>query len=211
MSKPIVILALAALTAVAPPQDDFEPLLSPGADGNAGWSHHGPGRFDFDPETGVLESHGGMGLHWYSAREFSDFVLELEFKTSKLESNSGIFVRVPGPLKNDDYIYHSLEIQIYDDAVDDPVHLTGAAYDAAPASHLASKPTGEWNQYRISFIGERLTVQLNGETVLDWDAEPGGKVRDITGSGFIGLQNHDRDSSVWFRNVRIKEVAASSD
>ena len=26
----------------------------------------------------------------------------------------------------------------------------------------------------------------------------------------IGLQNHDRDSSVWFRNIRIKELGADT-
>jgi len=42
-----------------------------------GWNHYGPGYFDLDSETGVLTSHGGMGLFWYSVKEYGDFVLEL--------------------------------------------------------------------------------------------------------------------------------------
>jgi len=201
----------------------FESLIAQGDDGRyhkGGWNHYGPGYFLLDPENGVLESHGGMGLFWYSAQEYSDFVLELEFKTSKLESNTGVFLRVPGVPSSDDYIYHSFEVQIYDgpteeierdgavyDAPTEEIHRTGAAFDAEPPSHLASAPTGQWNQFRIAFIGDQLTVELNGEQVLDWQAEPRGKVKDFVARGYIGLQNHDADTSVWFRNIRVRDLS----
>jgi hypothetical protein len=47
---------------------------------------------------------------------------------------------------------------------------------------------------------------LNGIGVLDWDAKPGGKVRDFAAEGYIGLQNHDSRSPAYFRNVFIKEI-----
>ena len=31
------------------------------------------GYFELDEHTGVLTSHGGMGLLWYSVREYGDF------------------------------------------------------------------------------------------------------------------------------------------
>ncbi|HJO03287.1 MAG TPA: DUF1080 domain-containing protein [Acidobacteriota bacterium] len=193
------------------PDDGYEDLIQQHGDGRfhkGGWNHYGPGYFVLDPETGVLESHGGMGLMWYSAREFSDFALELEFKTSKLESNSGVFVRVPGFPTSNDYIFHSFEIQIYD-APEERIHQTGAVYDAEAATRLASRPTGEWNHMRVTFVGDHITVEVNGETVVDWDAEPRGKVADFAASGFVGLQNHDHDSSVWFRNIRAKDLTAA--
>lgn len=174
----------------------------------AGWNHYGPGWFDIDAETGVLESHGGMGLFWYAGRTFADFELALEFKTSKPESNSGVFLRVPEMPASDEYIYHSFEVQIHDTA-EQAIHRTGAVYDAEPASGAASRPTGEWNEMRIRFVGSRITVWLNGEQVVDWEAEPRGKIRDFAPEGYIGLQNHDRDSSVWFRNVRVRELDAT--
>ena len=33
-----------------------------------GWNHYGPGYFTIDKDTGVLETIGGMGLFWYSAK-----------------------------------------------------------------------------------------------------------------------------------------------
>ena len=105
----------------------------------AGWNHYGPGYFELDEQTGVLTSHGGMGLLWYSVREYGDFILELDFMTEVENANAGVFLRVPGPPSSDDYIYHSWEIQI-DDA-SDGVHHTGAVYDAeAPAAQPPPGP-----------------------------------------------------------------------
>ncbi len=169
-----------------------------------GWNHYGPGYFILDESTGVLKSQGGMGLLWYSAQKYRDFVLELEFKCSRPETNSGVFLRVPQVPVNNDYIYHSFEIQI-DDA-GKGIHHTGAAYDAeAPKAH-ASKPTGEWNQIKLTFLGKRIQVELNGVAVLDWEAEPRGKVKDFADEGYVGLQNHDSRSPVFFRNIFIKEI-----
>jgi hypothetical protein len=170
----------------------------------AGWNHYGPGHFELDAETGVLTSSGGMGLLWYSVREYGDFVLELEYMTEVENANSGVFLRVPGVPSSDDYIYHSWEIQIDDRS--EGIHHTGAVYDAEPPTKSASKGPGEWNHFKLTFVGNHITVELNGETVVDWDAEPRGKVEDFAASGYVGIQNHDRQTSTRFRNIFIKAL-----
>lgn len=185
----------------------FEQILRQNDNGRYskhGWNHYGPGYFELDPETGVLTSHGGMGLFWYAAQEYDDFVLDLEFKCASAETNSGVFVRVPGMPTSDEYIYHSFEIQIND--AGEGIHKTGAAYDAEAPTVDAFNPPGEWNRYRITFRGSHLTVELNGQTVLDWEAEPRGKVADFAPRGYIGLQNHDDRSPVYFRNIYVREL-----
>lgn len=202
--------------------EGFVPLIEREGGGFSkhGWNHYGPGWFTLDHETGILEAHGGMGLLWHAAEMFGDFALRLEFMTSVPESNSGIFLRVPEVPVSDDYIYHSFEIQIHDTA-EEAIHQTGGVYDAeapsaiqhtggvfdaeAPTQHRAHPP-GVWNEMEISFIGDRITVALNGTQVVDWAAEPRGKVEDFAQQGFIGLQNHDWDTSVYFRNVRVKKL-----
>jgi len=169
-----------------------------------GWNHYGPGSFELDPETGVLTSHGGMGLFWYSVKEYGDFVLELEFKTGDVRTNSGIFLRVPGILSSNDYIYHSFEIQIDDHL--EGIHHTGAVYDAEAPSERASLAPGEWNQFKITFNGGHIEVELNGKKVIDWEAEPRGKITDFAQRGYIGLQNHDDRSPVYFRNIFVKQL-----
>ncbi|MCH8069184.1 MAG: DUF1080 domain-containing protein [Candidatus Marinimicrobia bacterium] len=186
---------------------DWEQILGKqnGKFNKDGWNHNGLGYFTLDRDTGVLTSHGGSGLFWYSPKKYRDFILELDFKCSDLKSNSGIFLRVPGvPVREEDYTHHSFEVQIND--AGKGIHKTGGIYDAAAPTVDASNPTGEWNHYRITFKGKNIQVELNGQAVLDWDAKPSGKIADFAEEGYIGLQNHDRDISVSFRNIFVKEL-----
>jgi hypothetical protein len=170
-----------------------------------GWRHQGPGGFTLDSTAGVLKSYGGMGLLWYGAKQYGDFVLELDFRCADSATNSGVFLRVPGEPTSDEYIYHSFEIQI-SDAVGEGIHRTGAVYDAEAPSDSASRAPGEWNHFAITFRGSHITVVLNDKKVIDWDAAPRGKVRDFAPRGYIGLQNHDDRSPVEFRNVLVREL-----
>ncbi|MBN1273719.1 MAG: DUF1080 domain-containing protein [Candidatus Aminicenantes bacterium] len=186
--------------------DDYEEILSSynGMYSKHGWNHYGPGTFELNERTGVLKSFGGMGLLWYAKKKCKDFILELDFKCGKKNTNSGVFLRVPEVPTSDDYIYHSFEIQIYDSG--EGIHKTAAVYDAEPPSKDAFRPTGEWNHYKITFKGKHIRVELNGEEVINWEAEPRGKVKNFADEGYIGLQNHDRDTSVYFRNIQVKEL-----
>jgi sugar phosphate isomerase/epimerase len=170
-----------------------------------GWNHYGPGYFELDEKTGVLKGQGGMGLLWYAVKGYKDFILELDYKCADENTNSGIFLRVPEMPASDDYIYHSFEIQINPAGKD--IHKTGAVYDAEAPVKDAFYPPGEWNHFKISFIGNRIKIELNGELILDWEAEPRGKVRDFASEGYIGLQNHDSRSPVYFKNVYIKDLS----
>ena len=169
-----------------------------------GWNHYGPGYFTLDKNTGFLETIGGMGLFWYSVKKYKNFILELDYKTSEQKANSGIFLRIPEVPVNDDYIYHSFEIQINDKGKG--AHKTAAVYNANAASKDVSNPPGEWNHYKITFIDDRITVELNGALVNDWKAFPKGKVKDFSDEGYIGIQNHDWDTKVSFKNILIKEL-----
>jgi len=185
---------------------DYEEILSYryGGYSKAGWNHYGPGYFILDEKTGILKSQGGMGLFWYSVKKYKDFVLELEYKTTKKDTNSGVFYRVPEMPVSDDYIYHSFEIQVYDVGKD--VYKTAAVYDAEPPKFDAFKQTGEWNHYKITVKGKNVQVELNGKLVVNWQMEPRGKVKDFALEGYIGLQNHDSISPVFYRNRFIKEL-----
>lgn len=186
--------------------EDYEQLLKSkwGRYSKHGWNHYGPGYFELDEKEGVLKSQGGMGLFWYSVKKFKDFVLEVDFKCAQKETNSGIFLRVPDVPTSDDYIYHSFEVQIYDAGED--IHKTAAIYDAEAPSASVSKPTGEWNHMKITFQGKHIQVELNGTRVIDWEAEPRGKIRDFAAEGYIGLQNEDGIAPVYLRDIFIKEL-----
>ena len=49
----------------------------------------------------------------------------------------------------------------------------------------ADKPVGQWNTFVLTMKGDRLTVELNGQTVIDKAQLPG-----LPESGPLGLQHH---------------------
>ena len=186
-------------------------LISQRSDGRftkAGWNHYGPGYWILHPWEGTLEAHGGMGLLWYSKKKFKDFILELDYMTEAKSTNSGIFVRVPDVPTSDDYIHHSFEVQIYDPGTNSGgIHMTGAIYDAHAPTELASKGPGKWNHYKITCIGKRIKVELNGKLVNDWEmTAPIGKIKDFALEGYIGIQNHDWNTRLWVKNIKVTEL-----
>ncbi len=214
----LVVAALAAIAVAAPPPAPSAHQGDQGAPRGFtrilvqrqgrwvldGWRHFGPGSFTLDSTTGVLETHGGMGLLWYASREYQNFQLQLDFKSADAASNSGVFLRVPTEPVSDDYIAHAWEIQINDAGAG--VHTTGAVEGAVAPSRKAVRRPGQWNRYLITFRQSHITVVLNGRTVVDWEAEPRGEVLDFSGTGFIGLQNHEGGGPVWFRDIFVREL-----
>jgi hypothetical protein len=169
-----------------------------------GWHVAGRGGFRVLAD-GVVESYGGPGLFWYADKAFEDYVLSVEWRITRLEDNSGVFLRFP-PLTHSPQpaIQRGYEVQIDDRGRDpnrrilgSPLHLTGAIYELAPARRRCSRPPGEWNMFEISARGSTLAVKLNAKEVslLENAArEP---------CGHIGLQNHHDGSAVQFRDLRI--------
>lgn len=75
----------------------------------------------------------------------------------------------------------------------------------------ADKPVGEWNTFEITMKGDRLTVVLNGQTVIE-----NAQLPDVPASGKLALQHHGgrgkdgqmtaASSLIQFRNIFIKEL-----
>lgn len=165
-----------------------------------GWNMCGPGRFDLVDNT--IVSNGGMGLLWYTEKQFRDFILKVHWKTCAKGDNSGVFVRFADP--DDDpgiAVNTGYEIQIYDEEPQNgnATHRTGAIYNFAPPSTYASNEPGKWNIFEIYAVGHNYTVILNNT-----------KLTEFTGNrrleGYIGLQNHDDSSRVSFGKIAINEL-----
>lgn len=63
----------------------------------------------------------------------------------------------------------------------------------------ADKPPGQWNRFHITLKGDRLTVVLNGETVIE-----NAQLQGIPSRGPIGLQHHG--TPIEFASIFVKEL-----
>ena len=194
--------ACCAAEAVSEPAADAEDWTSlwDGASDplEAGWRMAGPGGFRV--EDGALVAHGGMGLLWYAEEAYEDFVLSFEWSVSEPSDNSGVFVRFPDP--GDDpwvAVHQGYEFQVCDTA--DPGQETGSAFSFQAATHVPTKPAGEWNHYLVTAVGQRYLVHVNGELVNDFTGERGLV-------GHVGLQNHDDGSPVRYRDLRVRRLGS---
>jgi len=181
------------------PETGYTPLFD--GTGTTGWKQAGPGSFAL--ADGTLTSQGGLGMLWYSAKEFTgDYSLKLDWRMEG-DDNSGVFVGFPASDDPWSAVDNGYEIQI--DATDAPDRTTGAVYGFKSADiaarDAALNPPGEWNTYEIRVTGERLEVFLNGRKINDFtNTDPARSLR----QGHIGIQNHGDGDTVSFRNIRIK-------
>ncbi|MER5457673.1 lectin [Micromonospora sp. NPDC002389] len=170
-----------------------------------GWSQAGPGSFTNSDAT--LTSVGGMGLYWYSAKQFTNYSLKLDWRLAG-DDNSGVFIGFPPSSDPNSAINNGYEVQI--DPTDAADRTTGAVYGFKSADlaarDAALNPAGEWNTYELLVEGERLQVFLNGAKINDFtNTDP---VRSL--AGHIGIQNHGTGDDVSFRNIRIKELGGTN-
>ncbi|OSZ59054.1 glycosyl hydrolase [Streptomyces pharetrae CZA14] len=167
-----------------------------------GWKQAGPGSFTL--ADGTLTSVGGLGMFWYSAKEFTgDYSLKLDWKAAG-DDNSGVFVGFPASDDPWSAVDNGYEIQI--DATDSADRTTGAVYGFQSADiaarDAALNPPGEWNTYELRVTGERLEIFLNGRKVNDFtNTDPARSLR----QGHVGIQNHGDGDDVSFRNIRVKQ------
>jgi HEAT repeat protein len=198
----------------APADVDVGEGFTPLFDGRdlEGWTGNVSGYAAEDGKIVVHPERSGGNL--YTSKEYTDFVLRFEFKLTPA-ANNGIGIRAP---LEGDAAYAGMEIQVLEDGSPvywdlQPYQYHGSIYGVVPARRGVLKPVGEWNAEEITVKGRRVTVVVNGVTVVDADldeASAGGTMdhRDHPGlartSGHVGFLGHR--SIVEFRNVRIKEI-----
>lgn len=239
----VILLAAALLAPSLPAAQDARPLFNgrdlsgwnvPAGD-NGHWRAVG-GVIDYDAGS---EAPGDKSL--WTERSYRDFVLRLEWRIKSTPYvNPNVFIiRHDGTHKKD---AEGRDIRIPVPDSDSGIYLRGSTKAqvniwgwpigsgevygyrtdrAMPATvragvtprRNADHDIGAWNSFEITLRGSRLTVVLNGETVID-DAELPG----VPAEGPIGLQHHgSRKDGVWtsppslvqFRNITIQELPAA--
>ena len=180
----------------------------------------------------------GKDKDLWTEKSYGDFILRLDWRIKEVPYvNPNVFIVMPDGSHKKDQDGRDMRIPVPDS--DSGVFLRGTSKaqvniwnwpvgsgevygyrtdSAMPAevragvtpSMHADRHIGEWNTFELTMRGTRLTVVLNGETVIRNADLPG-----IPATGPIALQHHgSRKGDVWtsspslvqFRNISIAEL-----
>jgi hypothetical protein len=102
----------------------------------------------------------GEGSNLCSVEEYGDFELIVDWRITK-KGDSGIYLR------------GSPQVQIWDTSRVEAGAQVGSGglynnqvHESKPLV-VADNPVGDWNTFRITMIGDKVTVYLNGQLVVD--------------------------------------------
>jgi Domain of Unknown Function (DUF1080) len=214
MSKRLILLCLAVvfLATISPAQSGEWKQLFDGKD-LTGWKHVGPG--EMTVESGLIQTHGGMGLLYWTGGKLGDCVIRVVYKMRDENDNSGVFIRIPiEPREAWMPVNYGYEVQIDNVAEgEDEYHITGMLYSLTKPLARPGKPGPQWNTMEITLDGPHTIVTVNGVKVTDFtegdpvpekkfefEPERGPRPQD----GYFGLQNHSKDDVVFFKEVAVK-------
>jgi hypothetical protein len=153
-------------------------------------------------KDGIL-AYDGKGQSLQTAKDHGNFELYVDWKIQK-GGDSGIYLR------------GNPQVQVWDSdttpGARGPDRGSGSGGLWNNKNHpnrplkTADRPVGQWNTFHIIMKGDRVTVFLNGEKVVDdtplenyWE-----RGKPLPARGPIELQHHgDR---LWFKNIYIREL-----
>ena len=125
---------------------------------------------------------------------FQDFQLHVEVNVPA-KGNSGIYLR------------GRHEVQVQDDFGNEPHNRRmGGIYGQVTPTSLPAKPAGEWQAFDITFVGRRVTVVLNGVTIIDDQEIPGitGGALDSDEAAPGPLMLQGDHGGIRYRNITIR-------
>jgi hypothetical protein len=224
MKRFFLLLVAAACTALAAEEDGFVPLFN-GRD-LTGWVNANCAPETWSVREGMIHCTGKPTGALRTARQYENFVLEVEWRHLTDGGNSGVFIwgtpiAAPGVP-----FLRGIEVQVLDHGYAEqyekqtgkkaewftthgdvfPIH--GATMkpfgrhngDRSFPSEERSKRTPEWNHYRVVCTNGVLRLHVNGKEVS------GGEECNYR-KGYLALESEG--APVEFRNIRIKELPSS--
>jgi len=213
----MAFVVAAGLQAVAPESEPGFTSLFNGKD-FSGWKIAGPAK-TFAIRDGAIVANGPASHAYYVGsvqdHRFRDFELKVDIMTRR-GSNGGVYVlteyqetgesvRASGRFPSKGF-----EIQVNNSHTDRI--RTGSLYHVVDILDESPARDDEWFTEHIIVSGETITVNVNGKQVVqwtqpaDWDGGREGPGRKIAGPGTIALQGHDPNSTVYYKNIRIKPL-----
>lgn len=138
-------------------------------------------------ENGVIKLSGKGGPNLGSQWDYEDFEMRFEWRGLREKYNSGFYIRSSRNVgSNQINLAHGGEGKFF-----------GGKMKGGPEVPKLQKPAGEWNEWRVLVVGDKVTFSCNGMPA--WEGTEFESKR-----GYVGLQTEG--APLEFRNLRIREI-----
>jgi hypothetical protein len=168
----------------------------------------------FTIKDGAMVANGPVAHAFYDGpvgnHDFKNFELMVDVMAAP-NSNGGIYFHTE--FQASGFPRKGFEVQVNNTYVRDPVK-SGSLYhvkDVGADDIKGMTADNEWFTEHIIVQGDTVTIKLNGKEVVkwtqpaDWSGGREGAGR-VLGRGTIAFQGHDPNSTVHYKNVRIKPL-----
>jgi hypothetical protein len=201
-------LSLSLLTSNSVTAADAEEGFIPLMDGKTfkGWKLAEENQSTWKVEDGAFVANGEKCHLFYEGdgKPFKNFILRVEVMTEP-NSNGGIYFHTK--YQAEGWPRAGFECQVNNTHSD--WIKTGSLYGLANIAPSAAQDRKWWTQ-EITVEGNRVTVKIDGKTVLQYTeppgAQPGKDFARKLDEGTFALQGHDPKSTIRYRNIRVKRL-----
>lgn len=163
-------------------------------------------------KDGAIVANGTAGHVFYDGpfrnHMFRNFELKVDVM-ARANSNGGVYVLTE--YQDTGFPKKGFEIQVNNTYTKDPVK-SGSLYHVQDVTEAPARDD-EWFTEHIIVKGNNITVKVNDKQLVDWtqpaswDGGREGTGRAIPAAGgTIALQAHDPNSTVYYKNIRIKPL-----
>ncbi len=205
---------LLSFPGAALPQDEegFQPLFN--GKNLDGWVPVNTAPSTWKVEDGMLICSGKPIGELRTEKMYQNFIMEVEWRHMKPRGNAGIFVWADDITARGVPFHRGIEVQVLENAYGNnkshtthgdifPIHgasmtpINGRGGSRAFPTEFRSKPSPEWNHYRIECNDGNISLAVNGKVVTRGkEASPK--------KGYICLESEG--GIVHYRNIKIKEL-----
>ncbi|MCE9544116.1 MAG: DUF1080 domain-containing protein [Planctomycetia bacterium] len=200
----LMISSIVALSAcsVRAADDDGWKTISNGKD-FTGWKPNERPE-SWTVQDGAFVAHGQRSHLFYMGEKepFTNFEFQCEVMT-KPGSNGGICFQTGWITNNWPTLKQGFESQVANTHPDP--QKTGGLYNIVKVNPSPAKDNEWWTQY-IKVEGKHIIVKINDKTVVDYTEPEKVKGPNKTGPGLFCLQAHDPNSTVFYRNIKVKRL-----
>ncbi len=201
-----------AIESDSPKEEGFRPLFN--GEDLKGWVPVNTAPSTWSVRDGMILCSGRPTGELRTDRMYQNFILEVEWRHMKPGGNGGIFIWADDITARGQPFHRGIEVQVLENAYGNtkshtthgdifPIHgakmtpINGHGGSRAFPTEERSRPSPQWNHYRITCTDGEISLAVNGKVVTRGkDCSPR--------KGYICLESEG--GVVHYRNLRIKEL-----